>query len=144
MRLTSHPPVVSVQARKSNKPVYMVLGGTLFAAAAQVLMKFGAIKQMPPVDLGNTTTWIPFIIALVTNFPLVLGYAVQSGNALLLILALRDGELSLLYPIIGLTYVWVDLLALYFFHDQMNLLKSIGIVLIIGGVGLLGRAGTRR
>ena len=51
---------------------------------------------------------------------------VQSGNALLLILALRDGELSMLYPIIALTYVWVNLLSMYFFHDQINLLKSAG------------------
>jgi multidrug transporter EmrE-like cation transporter len=122
----------------------MVLAGTLFAAAAQVLMKFGAMKQMPAVEPANAATWIPFLIAVLTNYPLVLGYIVQSGNALLLILALRDGELSLLYPIIGLTYVWVDVLALYFFHDQMNLFKSLGIVLVIGGVATLGRAGTRR
>ena len=29
----------------------------------------------------------------------------------MLVLALRDGELSMLYPIIALTYVWVTLLS---------------------------------
>ena len=42
---------------------------------------------------------------------LLFGYIVQSGNAVLLILARREGELSMLYPIIALTYVWVNILA---------------------------------
>jgi uncharacterized membrane protein len=118
----------------------MVLGCTVFAAAAQVLMKFGATQPMPPLEPANTATWAPFAMALLHNYRLLLGYVVQSGNALLLILALRDGELSMLYPIIALTYVWVNLLSIYFFHDQINLLKGMGILLVIGGVALLGRA----
>ena len=74
--------------------------------------------------------------ALLGNYQLVLGYAAHSGNALLLILALRDGELSMLYPIIALTYVWVNLLSMYFFHEQMNVWKALGIALVIGGVAL--------
>jgi multidrug transporter EmrE-like cation transporter len=130
-------------APHSRKPVYMVLGCTVFAAAAQVLMKFGANHAMPQMNPGDPATWMPFVTALLANYQLVLGYVVQSGNALLLILALRDGELSMLYPIIALTYVWVNLLSMYFFHDQMNFWKGLGIALVIGGVALLGRASTR-
>jgi multidrug transporter EmrE-like cation transporter len=121
----------------------MVLGCTAFAATAQVLMKFGAMRKMPPLEPAHPATWMPFLVALLQNLPLLSGYFVQSGNALLLILALRDGELSMLYPIIALTYVWVNLLSMYFFHDQMNLLKGVGIALVIGGVGLLGRANNK-
>jgi multidrug transporter EmrE-like cation transporter len=121
----------------------MVLGCTLFAAVAQVLMKFGANHPMPQVVPGDTATWLPFAIALLGNYPLLLGYCFHSGNALLLILALRDGELSMLYPIIALTYVWVNLLSMYFFHEHMNLWKAVGIALVIGGVALLGRASAR-
>jgi multidrug transporter EmrE-like cation transporter len=121
----------------------MVLGCTVFAAAAQVLLKFGATQPMPPLEPGNVATWAPFVRALLGNYRLLLGYTAHSGNALLLILALRDGELSMLYPIIALTYVWVSVLSIYFFHDQMNLFKGIGIALVIGGVALLGRASSR-
>jgi multidrug transporter EmrE-like cation transporter len=121
----------------------MVLGCTVFAAASQVLMKFGATHPMPGFIAGDTSTWLPFLVALLGNYQLVLGYVVQSGNALLLILALREGELSMLYPIIALTYVWVNLLAMYFFHDRMNVWKAGGIALVIGGVALLGRASSR-
>jgi multidrug transporter EmrE-like cation transporter len=130
-------------AGRSNKSIYMVLGCTVFAAAAQVLMKFGANHAMPQMSLSDYTTWMPFAMALLGNYPLLLGYCVQSGNALLLILALRDGELSMLYPIIALTYVWVNLLSMYFFHEHINVWKALGIALVIGGVALLGRASSR-
>jgi len=130
-------------ARRSNKSVYMVLGCTVFAAAAQVLLKFGATHAMPPMNPADSSTWMPFLMALLGNYPLVLGYCAHSGNALLLILALRDGELSMLYPIIALTYVWVNLLSMYFFNEHMNVWKALGIALVIGGVALLGRASTR-
>ena len=56
---------------------------------------------------------------------------------------LRDGELSMLYPIIALTYVWVNLLSMYFFHEHLNPWKGLGIALVIGGVALLGKASRR-
>ncbi|HEX4134132.1 MAG TPA: hypothetical protein VHY84_05875 [Bryobacteraceae bacterium] len=129
--------------KRPGQSVYLVLGCTVFAATAQVLMKFGATHAMPELHLADTSTWVPFATALLANYMLLSGYIVQSGNALLLILALRDGELSMLYPIIALTYVWVNLLSMYFFHEHMNFWKGIGIALVIGGVALLGRASSR-
>lgn len=127
-------------ALRSRKPVYMVLGCTVFAAAAQIMMKYGATHPMPPVDLHNTATILPFLMALLTNYPLVLGYVLSAGNAMLLILALRDGQLSTLYPIISLTFVWVNLLSMYLFGDHMNAWKAVGILLVITGVAVLGKA----
>jgi multidrug transporter EmrE-like cation transporter len=121
----------------------MVLGCTVFAAAAQVLLKFGANHPMPQLSPADASTWLPFLIALLGNYPLLLGYTAHSCNALLLILALKDGELSLLYPIIALTYVWVNLLSMYFFHEPMNVWKGVGIALVIGGVSVMGWASSR-
>ncbi len=129
--------------KRSNKSIYLVLGCTVFAAAAQVLLKFGANHPAPPVNPADTSTWLPFVMALLRNVPLLLGYCMSGGTALLLILGLRDGQLSVLYPIISMSYVWVDLLSVYFFHDQINVWKAAGIVFVIGGVGLLGWAGSR-
>jgi drug/metabolite transporter (DMT)-like permease len=130
-------------ARQSSKSVYLVLGCTVFAAAAQVLMKFGANHAMPAMSLQDGSTWVPFVAALLGNLPLLSGYCMSAGTAFLLILGLRDGELSMLYPIIAMTYVWVNLLSIYFFHEHINFWKALGIVLVIGGVALLGRASAR-
>jgi multidrug transporter EmrE-like cation transporter len=142
--MTSSPLVAPPQAvKRSNKSVYLVLGCTVFAATAQVLLKFGAMHTMPAVSPADTSTWMPFLLALLGNYQLLLGYCFHAGNALLLILALRDGELSVLFPIISLSYVWVDLLSIYFFNEHMNVWKAAGILLVIGGVALLGRASSR-
>lgn len=138
--VTALPPT---EIKRSNKPVYMVLASTAFAAAAQIMMKFGAGHAMPKVDLAHPATLIALAIAIVTNAPLFFGYSMNAGMAVLLILALKDGQLSILYPIISLSYVWVNLLSMYFFHEQMNFWKAFGIILIIGGVGLLGKASAR-
>jgi drug/metabolite transporter (DMT)-like permease len=132
-----------VSGSRSNKSIYLVLGCTVFAAAAQVLMKFGAGHVMPQLDLTQPANWLPFFIALLGNLPLLFGYSMSAMTAFLLILALRDGELSMLYPIIAMTYVWVILLSMYFFHEHMNVWKASGIALVISGVGLLGRAGSK-
>lgn len=134
-------PVSSV--KRSNKSIYLVLACTIFAAAAQVLMKFGANHKMPAMNLADNATWMPFVFALLGNLPLLFGYCMSAGTAFLLILGLRDGELSMLYPIIAMTYVWVNLLSTYFFHEHLNFWKATGIALVIGGVALLGRASSR-
>jgi len=59
------------------------------------------------------------------------------------VLALRDGELSLLYPVIALTYVWVTALSFLIFHETVNPYKIAGIVSIVVGVAVLGRGGRK-
>ncbi len=140
----SSPTHTSTAGSGRINPVYLVLGCTVFAAAAQVLMKFGAMYKMPELHPADMASVIGFVSALLGNWQLLLGYTMHACNAFLLILALRDGELSMLYPIIALTYVWVNLLSMYFFHDTLNWWKGCGIVLVIGGVSLLGIASRRK
>ena len=136
-------PAPAAQVRRSNKSIYMVIGCTLFASAAQVLLKMGAGHDYPKIDPAHLGTLIDFAIALASNVPLVCGYGFHACNALLLIFALRGGELSILWPIYALSYVWVALLSSYFFGDHINPWKVGGIALIILGVALLGRASSQ-
>lgn len=117
----------------------MVIGCTLFAGAAQIMMKFGAGHPLPAIIPSQPATIFSFLLALLGNFPLVAGYTLSACNALLLILALRDGELSVLYPVYSLSYVWVIALSMYFFHDHLNPWKTAGVLLIMGGVAALGK-----
>jgi multidrug transporter EmrE-like cation transporter len=107
---------------------------TLLGAAAQVLMKSGANQMAHPGLVG-------VVVSIFTSLPLFAGYALYGLSTLLLVLALRDGELSLLYPVIALTYVWVTVLSLLIFRDTINPWKLVGIALIVCGVGVLGRNG---
>ena len=102
---------------------------TIFGAAAQILMKMGSSH------LDHFS-----VMKVLTNPPLLAGYALYGINTLLLMLALRDGELSKLYPIIALTYVWVTVLSMYFFQEALTFGKAAGIAVIVAGVSVLGRA----
>src|SRR5262249_49786355 len=101
---------------------------TILGAAAQVLMKTGANH------LGH-----PGLLGMMTNLPLMGGYCLYGISTLLLVLALKDGELSLLYPVIALTYVWVTVLSFLISPDNITAPKLIGIVLIVTEVGVLGK-----
>jgi multidrug transporter EmrE-like cation transporter len=117
----------------------MVIVCTVLAAFAQVLLKMAADHPMPPIHPSEPGSILDFIAALGGNLPLIFGYTLHAGNALLLILALRDGHLSVLYPVYSLSYIWVNLLSVWLFHEQMNGWKIGGVALIICGVGVLGR-----
>jgi multidrug transporter EmrE-like cation transporter len=89
------------------------------------------------------THFHPAPLALITNYPLVAGYTLYGINTLMLVLALREGELSMLYPIIALTYVWVTLLSYLILKEPPNFYKNLGIATIVLGVAVLGRGGKK-
>ena len=113
--------------RTAAKSIALVVVCTIIGAAAQILMRYGAAQLH-----GST------VADLLTNWALMAGYACLAANTALLVLALRHGELSVLYPIIALTYVWVTILSPMFFGDIVNTSKIIGVGLIVLGVSFIG------
>jgi multidrug transporter EmrE-like cation transporter len=112
----------------------MVLVCTVIGAAAQIFIKKGTAA------LGENPTMVETAIGIFTTRLLFEGYCLLGISTVLLVLALRKGELSLLYPVLTLTYVWVTALSTVIFHDSMNAFKVGGISIIIAGVAVLGRA----
>lgn len=110
-----------------RQSVGLVIFGTFLAAAAQVLIKRGASGLESK-----------HVIDMIMNVNLVAGYTLYGLFTLLLSLALRDTELSVLYPIISLTFVWVAILSMVIFGEQLSPLKILGIAIICCGVALLG------
>ena len=130
MTTTAIPlPLSSATARR--KSILLVFSCTVLGAFAQILMKIGM------------THFHPSPVALITNYPLVAGYTLYGINTLMLVLALREGELSMLYPIIALTYVWVTLLSYLILREPPNFYKNLGIATIVVGVAVLGRGGRK-
>ena len=113
----------------------LVFSCTILGAVAQVFIKSGA------GSLGAHATIVNTALGILTSPPLLLGYSLYGISMVLLILALRHGELSMLYPVIALTFVWVTILSVLVFHESLNGLKLAGIAAIVGGVAVLGRGG---
>ncbi len=125
---------------------------TLIAAVSQILIKMGAsalgISLSPLMgairkhDLVMALSLlVRAVFAVLTNVPLVAGYGLYGIMTVLFVYALRDQELSILFPIISLSYVWVAGLSVWAFHDQLNVPRIAGIAIIIAGVFVLGKDG---
>lgn len=108
--------------------IAIVFFSTLFTSAGQILFKFSS-KNL-------------FLSSFFLNIEFIVGISFYVLGAILLIIALKYGELSILYPIYSLSYIWVSLLSPIFFpSDEMNLVKWFGILLIIAGVSFIAIGG---
>ncbi|MBI2232434.1 MAG: EamA family transporter [Candidatus Aenigmarchaeota archaeon] len=64
----------------------------------------------------------------------ILGGVLFLFSGFFMILALKTEELSLLFPITSLTYIWVTLLSKAYLKEDMNKWKICGVALIVLGV----------
>src|SRR5579883_749015 len=131
---TVEAPPKSAPPRRQGRAMLAVLLCTFINAASQACIKLGT------ASLGGHPTMLETALGIVTKPLLFSGYALLGASTVLFVLALRKGDLSLLYPVLTLGYVWVTVLSVVMFHDSMNSFKIAGVAVIIAGVGVLGKA----
>lgn len=71
---------------------------------------------------------------LIFNKTLIVGVTLFTVSAVLVIIALKFGELSKIFPMTALTYVWVAALSSKFLKEKMTREKLAAFVLIIIGI----------
>jgi len=139
--ISTSPASNAPSAAARQRAAIVVAVCTILGAVAQILIKVG----MMPAHLDPAgKTPVALVLALITDIPLVAGYVCYGLFTVAMVLALREGELSKLFPIIALTYVWVTLLSYWLLHDSPNLYKNAGIAIIVIGVAILGQGGERK
>jgi len=95
---------------------------TLFTSSAQLLYKAGAGK----LEFN--------LLSIISNWNIILGIVLYGLGAVLLVVALKGGKVTVLYPIVASSYIWVALGSGYFFKEVVNLFRWIGIIFIIFGI----------
>jgi len=106
----------------------LTLLSVCIGAMAPILLKKGAAEfKLHP-------------IAILKNKNFIFGTFLYVAATIVYIPALRGGELSVLFPIISLSYASVALLSVYFLNERMNWIKWAGIISVIVGVSLIGMA----
>ncbi|MEA2003526.1 MAG: EamA family transporter [archaeon] len=73
------------------------------------------------------------------NYKLMIGITLYAIATIFFVAALKYGNLSILYPIIATSYIWVALFSKVFLHEPFPAFKWIGILLIIAGVGIVAK-----
>jgi len=119
---------------KKKTPFYailMIIFCTLLTSFGQFFIKKGTANI-----LWNFSS-------IITNFPFLFGFFLYGLGAIVLIFALKHGELSVLYPFIALSFIWVYLLSFFLLSEKITIFKWLGIVFIIVGVSFIGVGGSR-
>ncbi len=78
------------------------------------------------------------IVASIFNIYIIGGFFLVFVGGMLFIIALKYGELSILYPIVSLSFVWVAIFSHFVFDELLHVWQYSGIFLIILGVVFLG------
>ncbi len=107
--------------------ILMVLITAFLAALGQLLFKWGAVSIS-----FNLWSWL-------LNWQLITGLALHGMGFVLLVIALKHGNLSVLYPILATSYIWVALLSVRFLGEPFSMIQSIGVALILVGISLIVR-----
>jgi drug/metabolite transporter (DMT)-like permease len=110
----------------------VLLKSILLVFLAGVVGSFGALfLKMGAVRLdGGLLSFL--------NRRLVLGVALYLGSSVIYVAGLRGGQLSVLYPMVSLGYIWTIVWARLFFKEAFTGRKMAGLGLILLGVALVG------
>lgn len=106
---------------------------SLLTGAAQLGVKWAA------TIVPQQGWWNSAVLGL-----LALSYTLLGLGFVAFLLALRNGALSTIYPVLAARYVWVVALTpLLFAGESLNVYKLAGTALAAAGVALVARAGVR-
>jgi multidrug transporter EmrE-like cation transporter len=81
--------------------------------------------------------------SLLTNWRLAAGVFAYLVSSVFFVFGLKEGELSVLYPLVSLGYMWTLLWSRLFFGEKVTRFKLVGLALILAGVSLLGVGAAR-
>ncbi|MBS3115377.1 hypothetical protein J4482_01975 [Candidatus Woesearchaeota archaeon] len=119
-----------MQKTKISGIIFMLIAA-VFASIGQIFFKFAA---------NRTNDLSTFII----NPHLYFGGGTYAIGLIFMLKSLRRGELTVVYPILATSFIWVNLLSPIFFKsDILTINKWVGVVIIILGVTLVGKGRTK-
>ena len=107
------------------KSMLLVFTASLVGSFGAVFLKKGAAR------LDGT------ILSFV-NGELALGVSLFLGSSVFYALGIRGGQLSVLYPMVSLGYLWTLLWSRLFFKEALTATKFLGLGLILLGVCFVG------
>lgn len=81
---------------------------------------------------------------LLLNWRLAAGIGAFLVSSVFFVAGVKDGELSVLYPMVSLGYVWTMLWSRLFFGEPFTRGKFIGLAMILLGVTFLGLGSGRQ
>lgn len=105
--------------------IILVLFGSFIGSFGAVFLKLGAEHMK-----GG-------LLRLLTNYWLAVGVVLYLLSSVFYMMGVSQGQLTVLYPMVSIGYIWAILWAKLFFKEPFTLPKIGGLVMIVFGVALL-------
>lgn len=112
--------------KRLTAAIIIMLACTIMTSLGQLFLKLSADS----LSLN--------LFELIANYWLIGGVIFYGTGAVLLIIALKFGELSFVYPLVSLSFIWVALLSVKFLNEGIGPIKIVGMMFILSGVSLIG------
>ena len=107
------------------KSMLLVFAASVIGSFGAVFLKLGAAR----LD-GSILSFV--------NSRLALGVALFLGSSVFYALGIRGGQLSVLYPMVSLGYIWTLFWSRLFFNEAFTRAEIRGLGLILLGVCFVG------
>lgn len=105
-------------------PLLLVLIGAFIGAIGNLVIKKGTNRYSFAKLFGSSLLWG--------------GLFLYGLSVIFYVVALRQEELSVVYPLVSTTYLWTTFFSVKYLRERMNKWKWIGLLGIILGVTLIG------
>ena len=105
--------------------ILLVLTGSFFGSFGAVFLKASS------GTLGRN------LRSFLLNWKLLAGIAFYLISSVFFVMGLKKGELTILYPLVSLGYIWTLLWSRILFKEPLTRTKLLGLATIVAGVILL-------
>jgi multidrug transporter EmrE-like cation transporter len=105
--------------------IILVLFGSFIGSFGAVFLKLGAEHMQGSLR------------RLLNNYWLATGIVLYLLSSVFYMMGVAQGELTVLYPMVSIGYIWAILWARLFFKEPFTLAKVGGLAMIIFGVALI-------
>lgn len=96
------------------------------------LKQLGELREITPREIGR------MILRGATNGHLLLGVAMETAFFVMLMVLLKQHDVSLIWPLTSLGFVLTALAARFIRHEEISSLRWGGVALIVIGAALVG------
>jgi len=110
--------------------------GLVFESAGIVLLKkgmtqVGSLKSVTPSEVGH------LVKTGLTNPQILLGIFFEAVFFACLLTLMSKSDISFLWPLTALSFVFATLAAMLFLHEQVSSIRWVGVILIMLGAALI-------
>jgi multidrug transporter EmrE-like cation transporter len=120
------------------KNIFLILASVSLNAGAQIIMR-KAMLQIGEINLENKSA-VSYLPQLIGNIFLWASFLCYGLSILIWIIVLSKVEVSYAYAFSSLGYILVTIMGVLLLHEQISVLRIIGILVVCIGIILVARS----